>query len=160
MKIHQYCMLCVCSVLAASCGPKQVDEPKRPVGLPDHALYAGGVDGGEWVSCKPATENRIVCTIFDPMDGEPRHEKSLRVCPGARLLQNGSEFRPRYFDAESAQFDGVPAYVDRPDIYFPRSEDTVDVVSHQKELAEKYFRDYGVTADCKPLNPTPPTTDR
>lgn len=150
-----------CSTLAIGCGSKSTAEPPQPTGVPDTAIYAGGIHGGEWVSCEPTEDNRIECTIFDPKTGEPRYLKSLRICPSLLLLRRhaGQEFRPRYFDAESARFDGAPAFVDRRDTYFPRRADTPEQISHQRELAEKYYRDYGVTSDCRPLNPTPPTSD-
>lgn len=158
--VHIY-LIGACSTLAIGCAFKGTAEPPRPAGLPDVAIYAGGIDGGEWVSCEPTEDNRIECTLFDPKSGEPRYHKSLRICPSMLLLRKraGGEFQPRYFDAESARFDGASAFVDRPDTYLPRPIDTPEHISHQRELAEKYYHDYGVTSDCRSMNPVPPTSD-
>ena len=59
--------------------------------------------------------------------------------------------RARFFDAEFARFDGVPAFADRPYEYFPRATDPPTKIALEKEMAEKYYKEYGVTAACKPV---------
>lgn len=161
MKGIQYWLIVTCSVLAVGCGSKETFEPKRPNGLPQNAMYAGGIDGGEWVSCTPTSDNRLVCVIFDSTTGDPRYEKSLKICPSMLLVveRTRKDLRPRYLDAEIAQFDGAPAFVDRPFKYYPRPADSHDEIERQEELSRKYYEDYGVTEECKAVNPNPGTWD-
>lgn len=40
--------------------------PKRPEGVPSSAVWAGGLDGGGWVTCSVETnDDQNVCTIYD-----------------------------------------------------------------------------------------------
>jgi hypothetical protein len=157
----KFLLLVVASTLiTAGCGAGRY-EPHRPAGLPKEAQYAGGVDGGEWAHCEPTADNRVLCTLFDAATGQRKYEKSLRLCPRMQRLRPraGRDFRARYVDSEFAQFDAAMAFVDRPDRYFRRAGDSDDDVSLQMELSEKYYRDFGVTAECEPVSPRPPIAD-
>lgn len=124
--------------------------PARPSSLPPTAVYAGGVDGGEWVSCKFTEDNRISCFIYDSETGRQRYERSMKVCPAVQLkINHGIEkVSPEFLDAEIGIFTGLAAYDDRPMKYFPLASDTPEEVAHEAELARKYYEGFGVKSDC------------
>ena len=129
--------------------------PRRPTSMPAVAIYAGGADGGEWVSCRAQSDNSLLCLVYDAKSGEARYERTLRFCPGVQFARHSTRgaLTPRFFSAEFAQFDGVAAFEDRPPRYLPRKDDSSDVIGHEIELANKYYADFGVQADCTPATP-------
>lgn len=145
-------VLLVCTGVVA-CSPKGKYEPKRPAGLPASAIYAGGLDGGDWASCQVTEDNAIKCILYDQTDGQPRYERSFRLCPRVALMRKtGRPVQPRWFDAEGGAFDNVAAFVDRPDKYLPRTSDSPNEIKHQADLAQKYYAEAGVSVDCRPVN--------
>lgn len=132
-------------VLLTSCGERgdAYYEPPRPSALPDEAVYAGGLDGGYWMQCQPNVDHTITCTVFDRF-GDPDTEHTLRICPGLRAtsVSNG-RLRPIAVTGP-AIFSGVNAFDTQP---YRGLEDSSD---HEKRLAEKSYRTFGVTENCEP----------
>lgn len=66
----------VALVAASACVTTSPAPPPRPSGLPAHAVWAGGVDGGSFIACTPSTTNdekdplAYDCEIFLEHTGE------------------------------------------------------------------------------------------
>lgn len=56
-------------LLTAAC--KGSYEPKRAAGIPTDAVWAGGADGGRWISCdvKNSEATRYYCRVFNDFNG-------------------------------------------------------------------------------------------
>jgi hypothetical protein len=52
-------------LLTGACKEAPVTPPPRPARVPAAAVWAGGLDGGAWILCKPRQEPRdFDCTVF------------------------------------------------------------------------------------------------
>ncbi len=65
----------------AGCSEQAPYSPPRPSSLPSEAVYAGGVDGGDWVACDASANSALHCRIFDNETGDLRRESWFRYCP-------------------------------------------------------------------------------
>lgn len=72
--------------LAAACDPASPTPPARRAGTPADAVWAGGVDGGDWIRCRPtdARELRYACQIYNDYSG-------ALVASGEFLLRRESD---------------------------------------------------------------------
>lgn len=131
--------------LVTSCSEERLGGPdlSKPAGLPEGVTFAGGVDGGDWVSCDPRADHSVVCTQYD-QSGAPSRELALVFCPGlvATTVTNG-QMTARAITGP-VFFDGVSAFRVRPD----RILSSVD--EQKTLLAEKEFLSFGVTKNCEP----------
>lgn len=140
------------SVLAllAGCAEEAPYSPARPSRLPSDAIYAGGIDGGDWVACDATQESALHCRIFDHETGELRRESWFRYCPQAGERFVGSVER---LDAAGAHLGRVTLKPDRPDVFHPPSSMPLDEVERELDLIAESYRDDGVLADCSPVSP-------
>lgn len=49
---------------------KTTNEHIRPVGIPETAIWAGGLDGGSWIDCISIENNSIYCRVYFEADGD------------------------------------------------------------------------------------------
>lgn len=45
-------------------------EAARPASVPPAARWVGGKDGGDWIDCKPISEEQTQCDIYSQEEGE------------------------------------------------------------------------------------------
>ncbi|UWP94030.1 hypothetical protein K3X13_15235 (plasmid) [Aliiroseovarius crassostreae] len=56
--------------LIASCKESEEVVPERPLGVPERAVWQGGVDGGHWYDClAEQREFEYNCTIYNDYSG-------------------------------------------------------------------------------------------
>ena len=65
-----------------ACGP--VQPPERPASVPASAVWAGGLDGGSWIDCKPAAGRRYDCAVYYEGTGEVWDEGVFEFASGQR----------------------------------------------------------------------------
>jgi hypothetical protein len=55
-----------------SCNPAKTDTHKRPLGVPNTANWAGGIDGGYWFNCTVDSKAlcRYTCAVYNEHNGE------------------------------------------------------------------------------------------
>jgi hypothetical protein len=59
------CLSLVILTLNSSC-EKGANPPPKPLNVPLSAQWAGGVDGGVWITCQVSEENKMnLCSIYD-----------------------------------------------------------------------------------------------
>lgn len=136
-------------VTLASCAPAEPWSPPRPAGLPPEAVYAGGVDGGDWVACEGTGEGVLYCRTFDPRDGALRRESWFRFCPQLGGRHAGE---PGMIDAENMWLGNVRL---RRDVAHLPANATAEEIAHEQELIEKYYLLDAVRADCTPMSDEP-----
>ena len=56
--------------MLGACDSSVPSEPKRKVGIPKDAVWAGGIDGGSWILCSNQKEFKYDCTIYNDHTGE------------------------------------------------------------------------------------------
>lgn len=73
-RLHALALVaCACACVTTSSTPT---PPPRPTGLPAHAVWAGGVDGGSFIACAPSTKRdardafTYDCDVFLEHTGE------------------------------------------------------------------------------------------
>jgi hypothetical protein len=117
--------------------------------LPAVAVYAGGVDGGDWVACEGEPDGALHCRIFDPEGGALRRESWFRYCP-----QNGSEHvgSPDMLDAVGLYISRATLIRDRRDVFHPPANATAQQVQAEQQLIEESYREYGVDRDCRRMS--------
>jgi len=130
-------------VALGGCG--ESNFPPRPQGLPKEAVYAGGMDGGDWVACRPPQGNVLYCRIFDPKNGALRYESWFRYCPDSGPRSAG---QPSMLDARGLLVSDVLLRRDRPDVFHPPLGATSEEIQIEHEIIAKTYRDDGVRADC------------
>jgi hypothetical protein len=70
MKLAVEIGLIAVSVATLSCGGR---EHVRPDGVPPNAVWAGGVDGGNWITCSANAGNGFnQCIVYHDFTGEVR----------------------------------------------------------------------------------------
>lgn len=126
--------------------------PEKPPALPSSAVFVGGADGGDWVSCSPGPENVIHCVVYWPTGGRPRYESWFRFCS---MLSGGGHMRPANarpitLVGIGAVFDEVPFFFDRPSKFVPRQGSSREEITEQHEINTDYYERFGVTKDCRP----------
>lgn len=138
----------LCALWMASCGRPTAYSPPRPIDLPPEAIYAGGVDGGDWVACSGVSDGALHCRIFDNESGELRRESWFRYCP-----QSGGRFSGsvEMVDAAGAHIGAVTLKRDRPDVFHAPADMSPDALSDELKLIAEGYRDSGVNADCSPV---------
>jgi hypothetical protein len=72
----------VVAVLCGSCG-RQPEPPPRPAGVPDEALWVGGVDGGVFIRLEGVPDNASLyrAWIYADSSGEVLFEGPLALEP-------------------------------------------------------------------------------
>ena len=72
--------------------------PRRPKGVPGSAVWAGGPDGGSWIECKVALDQRgCFCTVYDEWTGEvSAHGTFIPRDTGASV--RADELKYEFFD--------------------------------------------------------------
>jgi hypothetical protein len=60
-----HCLILSVTVSVMMIGCYRVYPPARPGGVPSSAVWAGGLDGGGWVTCSNDFKEYNVCTIYD-----------------------------------------------------------------------------------------------
>jgi len=59
------------TVTFSACGPASLEPRKRPSGVPNTAVWAGGADGGCYVQCSVDTERNVNrCKVWNDFTGE------------------------------------------------------------------------------------------
>jgi hypothetical protein len=54
--------------------------PERPASVPSEAVWAGGLDGGSFISCEiDAARNVNICTVYDDSAGEVMEHGDFRL---------------------------------------------------------------------------------
>jgi hypothetical protein len=61
----RFTIMPIALVCASMTACYRVYPPTRPSGVPAAALWAGGLDGGGWVTCSSDSVEYNVCTIWD-----------------------------------------------------------------------------------------------
>jgi hypothetical protein len=57
----------------------EVLPPERPDGVPESAVWGGGVDGGSWLDCMPTERaHSFACSVFWDSDGALRSSDRKR----------------------------------------------------------------------------------
>ena len=124
-------------------------EYRRPRGVPIEAIFIGGVDGGNWISCKSVDGNlnKYDCSIYSDSEG-------ILICKGSFLIgkidrrpEKTKEFSVK-FDVEIPSkfkfkgFDGVNIYLQNelilvPDgwIYYPFNNESGKKQEFNKGIA-------------------------
>jgi len=144
-------LLSLIAIVAASRADAFV-APERPSGLPRAAVFAGGADGGDWVSCNPDPDNVIHCVVYWPETGQPRYESWYRFCS---MLTGGGHMRPANARPASligigAVFEEVPFFFDRPSRFIPQPGTSREEAAEQRQINRDYYERFGVTQDCRP----------
>ena len=79
--------------------------PIRPEGVPNSATWAGGLDGGGWVTCSSeSTDEHNICTIYDE-EGRTRGPAPYKVKTLNRAAQ-ASELRYKYVTGKAIGLEG------------------------------------------------------
>lgn len=134
----------------AACGRAERYSPPRPPGLPPDAVYAGGIDGGDWVACEGVQDGALHCRIFDSREGSLRYESWFRYCPQLAGVDAAGE--PDSIDWEiGVRLTDVLLRRDRPDIYHPPAGASREQIAMEEEMITKYYHLEGVHADCSPV---------
>lgn len=136
------------ALLITSCSRSTSYSPPRPPQLPPEAIYAGGVDGGDWVACDGGSDGTLHCRIFDHESGDLRRESWFRYCPRTGAQFSGSV---EMVDAAGAHVGNVTLKRDRPDIFHAPSNMSPSALRDELDLIAEGYRDDGVHADCSPV---------
>jgi hypothetical protein len=75
-KVPRAILAAVVSILMISC--YRAYSPSRPDGVPSSAVWAGGLDGGGWVTCTESSRGYNLCTIYDE-EGRTRGPAPYRL---------------------------------------------------------------------------------
>jgi|SRR5215471_3502057 len=97
-------ILTVASVLMVGCYRQY--PPARPSGVPSSAMWAGGLDGGGWVTCseEEGGSDTNVCTIWDE-EGRTRGPAQFRLKSVSRSAKR-SELRYMYVTGQAIGLEG------------------------------------------------------
>lgn len=96
-------ILIVASVLMSSCYRQY--PPARPSGVPSSATWAGGLDGGGWVTCSEESgSDHNVCTIWDE-EGRTRGPAQYRL-KNLNRAATTSELRYTYVTGQAIGLEG------------------------------------------------------
>jgi hypothetical protein len=81
------------------CGPTATREPKtRPAGVPSNAQWAGGADGGAYVSCSiDAIRDVNPCSVWNDYTGQLVESGNYRLVHEGRAAKE-SELRITFSD--------------------------------------------------------------
>lgn len=60
------------------------NPPRKKAAIPDTAVWIGGADGGEWISCEKK-EEKFKCKIFDDYFGDLICEGEFSLCEKNKL---------------------------------------------------------------------------
>ena len=119
--------------------------PTRPDRIPADAVYAGGIDGGEWLRCGDAGDGATRCEIFDRVSGDLRYESWFRYCPNV----SGPAMPLRVGVERGLLVSQAWLRRDRLDVFHPPANTTLAEIEREHELIEKYYRDFGVNRSCE-----------
>lgn len=78
--------------------PARPRRPERPAGVPPDAVWAGGVDGGDFFRCRPE-RTRYRCAVYDDHTGD-------LLAEGAFVLED----EPGGVSKAALQFDSFDGY--------------------------------------------------
>lgn len=148
MRLPQPLIVCVTALVG--CNGAEPYAIPRPAGLPQDAVYAGGVDGGDWLSCEGTYEGVLHCRIFDAATAAVRHESWFRYCPQIGPREAG---KPVMLDWETGlRVSDVQLRRDRPDVFHPPPNASDAEIVATQELIDKYYRLDGVNPNCSALS--------
>ena len=100
----------ICAVTIAGCKLPIIigcrrSAPTRPAGVPETAVWAGGVDGGAFFACTPSVANEAnACTVYHDSDGEVYMSGSYvlkgtqRGAKAGELFYSGADGHNIYLD--------------------------------------------------------------
>lgn len=93
------------AVVAALCACRPEPALRRPRGVPQDAVWAGGVDGGAWIRCQRRSSTEYFCAVFDDQAGEP-WARGLYALQGAAAPRAGEELPYGGFDGDTIHLVG------------------------------------------------------
>lgn len=112
-----------------------VDKPSL---VPASAQLIGGVDGWEWVDCKPTSPIHLECKIYDQL-GALSHTSFFRPCFNIRVKDNGPPVASR-LNETLIYFKEINLYEYKPSVF-------EDELAHS-DIAMKYYEMLGVDDNC------------
>lgn len=110
----------------------------RPSSVPPTAQLVGGIDGWDWVDCKPTSEIHLECKIYDRVGGLSR-TSYLRPCFNIRV-KNNNVLKVSRLDETLIYFREINLYEYKPSVIHGEPKNS--------DLAMKYYRMLGVNDSC------------
>jgi hypothetical protein len=92
-------LTCVCMI-----GCYRVYPPPRPSGVPAAAVWAGGMDGGGWVTCSSDSVEYNVCEIWDEQGGT--RGPARYTLKDAHRAATAAELKYTYLTGEAIGLEG------------------------------------------------------
>ena len=115
---------CLSLAVTYACSPADPMPPERKPGIPPEAVWAGGIDGGEWILCVPAAPaSRYGCRIYNDYTGtlEASGDFVLRRNVGDNAVSEGqlAEVAEGPRGLHYRYFDGVAIYLEDNAVLLP-----------------------------------------
>ena len=116
--------MCLALAITAACRAADPMPPERKPGIPAEAVWAGGVDGGDWILCVPvATPSRYSCRVYNDYTGKltasgefiRRREAGGSVKPERRLTDSATPTGKLHYQ----YFDGVVIHLEDDVVLVP-----------------------------------------
>lgn len=78
--VRLFFKLLVAVMLISSCDQNKVSSPVRHKNIPENAQWGGGIDGGNWYSCRPSNKKWYYsCTIYNDSNGFVESEGQYKL---------------------------------------------------------------------------------
>ena len=110
----------------------------KPSSVPQSAQLAGGIDGWDWVDCKPTSTIHLECKIYDRI-GNLSRTSFLRPCFNVRV-KNNDALKVSRLDETLIYFREINLYEYKPSV--------IEGEPKNSDLAMKYYRMHGVDDSC------------
>lgn len=139
MHMEKICRKLILSWVAIVVGCTQDGfNVERPLSVPPSAQLVGGLDGWDWIDCKPTSAIHLECKIYDRSGGLMR-TSFLRPCLNIRVKDN-DVLKVSRMEETVVYFKEINFYEYKPSI--------IEGESDNSDLAMKYYRMFGVDDNC------------
>lgn len=130
----KYLSIIVFTFVLFACDTNAPTAPERKTGIPENAVWAGGVDGGAWILCNRIGTEQYSCTIYNEFTGSIMAKgvflhrkifydvktKELKIQPASNTNTLPSY---NYYDGEFIKLKGEEALVPDGEVIWPFDEE-------------------------------------